>query len=171
METNFIWQGSSKQRRIIHNTSDNANVLKDLFSNLLKFSNNKSVPTDRNAQRNYLQNTNSNYRRFKCSTVTFDQKTLRNSTLKDTGPGYDEFPMFAYKENATSLTSIISHVCNKSTITVGNVTCLLKAGDRKHTGNYRLMTIKPSFSKILEKIVENQLQHYLIPSELLVPKE
>ena len=69
--------------------------------------------------------------------------------------------MFVYKENATSISPIISHICNKSLIsgifpselTVGKVMCSFKAGDRKNPGNYRPITILPSFSKILEQIV------------------
>ena len=86
--------------------------------------------------------------------------------MNDTGPGYDEIPMFVYKENATYLSPIISHICKKSLIssiflselTVCKVTCLVKAGDRTHPGKYGPITIFPSFSKILEKTVKTQLQ-------------
>ena len=99
-------------------------------------------------------------------------------TINDKGPGYDEVPIFVYKENATCLLPIILHICNKSSIsgrfpselTVGKMTCLLKAGNRKHPGNYTPITILPSFSKILEKILKTQLQEDLLSSELLVPE-
>ena len=71
--------------------------------------------------------------------------------------------MFVYKENATSLFPVITHISNKSLFsgifpsesTVGKVTCSFKAGNRKNPGRFRPITILPSFSKILEKIVKS----------------
>ena len=49
--------------------------------------------------------------------------------------------------------------------------CLFKARDRKYPRNYKQVTILPSFSRILVKIVKTQLQEYVISSELLLPEQ
>ena len=140
---------SNDPNKNVHNRRDIVNVLNDLFSTVSQFWNNISSPSDKNAYKAYLQSINSDNLYFTFSTVTCEQTNLLISNWNKTGPLYDDFPMFVCKENTTSLSQIIEHICNRtltsrifrSEVTIGWVTCLFKAGNCKHPGTYALITI------------------------------
>ena len=54
---------------------------------------------------------------------------------------------------------------------VGQITVLFKSGDRTNVSNYRLISILPTLSKILERAVHLQLYQYLITNDLLSNKQ
>jgi hypothetical protein len=51
------------------------------------------------------------------------------------------------------------------------ITPVYKSEERDLAGNYRPITILPVFSKVLEKIVAEQLMEYLESNQLLYPKQ
>ncbi len=51
----------------------------------------------------------------------------------------------------------------------GKVTALFKSGDRCDSGNYRPITILPTVSKVLEKVVHHQVYKYLMDEKILSP--
>ena len=51
------------------------------------------------------------------------------------------------------------------------VTALFKGGDRTDCNNYRPITVIPTFSKILERAVHQQLYEFLSANELLTPNQ
>ena len=53
----------------------------------------------------------------------------------------------------------------------GQVTALFKGGDRTDCNNYRPITVIPTFSKILERAVHQQLYEFLSANELLTPNQ
>ena len=53
----------------------------------------------------------------------------------------------------------------------GKVTALFKGGDRTDCNNYRPITVIPTFSKILERAVHQQLYEFLSANELLTPNQ
>jgi hypothetical protein len=56
----------------------------------------------------------------------------------------------------------------------GKVTALFKFGDRCNANNYRLITILPTASKILERVqraVHSQVYSYLLHENILTPKQ
>ena len=53
----------------------------------------------------------------------------------------------------------------------GKVTALFKGGDRTDCNNYRPITVIPTFSKILERAVHQQLYQFLSANELLTPNQ
>ena len=68
--------------------------------------------------------------------------------------------MKIFRENIDSLADVIVHICNltvPASIKIGKVTCIFKAGDPTVLKNYRPISVLNSFSKILEKLVANQV--------------
>ena len=94
---------------------------------------------------------------------------LCRSLHSGTAAGFDNVPMSLIKETITSISSPLTHIFNLS-ITSGmvpvelKIACvvpLFKAGDKSIFSNYRSISVLPSFSKILEKLVYNRLIDYL----------
>ena len=94
---------------------------------------------------------------------------------KNSSPGIDELPMLLFKENIDSLANIITYICNESfsqgvfpeKLAVALVTFIYKKGDWTHVENYHSISILNAFSKIMEKIVTNQLTAYFVSGNLL----
>ncbi len=51
------------------------------------------------------------------------------------------------------------------------VTALFKSGDKKNMNNFRPISILPAISKIIESVVFEHLNHYLLESNLLSQKQ
>ena len=54
---------------------------------------------------------------------------------------------------------------------IARVTPLFKRGEKYELGNYRPISVLPSFSKILEKIMYNRLYKYLTDNSMLYKKQ
>ena len=112
---------------------------------------------------------------FSFSPVTPDELTAVMNGLKSSSPGHDDIQVSAYKNNIVILGGVILHICNKSLsqrifydqIKVAKITPVHKNGDKKWIGNYRPISVLNSFSKIIEKIVVNQLNNYLLFNSIL----
>ena len=115
---------------------------------------------------------------FSCSPVTQEEvmkviKSLKNS--KSTG--IDHIDTFVMKLVATDVVGPLTHIVNmsiaKSTFPTpwkhAKVVPLLKKGDPLIPKNYRPVALLPIFSKILERIIFNQLVTYLESNRLLHP--
>ena len=99
--------------------------------------------------------------------------------LLNAAPGHDSIPMSLFKENINTLIKIITHICNlslssgvfPSDLMLAIVACIYKAGNPELESNYRPISVLPAFSKILEKIVCNQLLNYFIRNNLLTSSQ
>ena len=121
----------------------------------------------------YLQRTVNSL--FSFSLVT--EEEIKSIVLhsKNSSPGIDELPMLLFKENIDLLANIITYICNESfsqgvfpeKLAVALVTFIYKKGDWTHFENYRSISILNAFSKIMEKIVTNQLTAYFVSGNLL----
>ena len=56
-------------------------------------------------------------------------------------------------------------------LVIARVTPVFKAGNENEVGSYRLISILPCFSKILERIMYNRLFKYLTTNEILYKKQ
>ena len=102
-------------------------------------------------------------------------RQVKQSMNKSTGT--DGIPIRFLKMNMKLSCTIITHIINLSLKTLivplgwkkAVVTPLFKAGCREDAGNYRPVSILPAVSKLIERVVHNQLMEYLnrykIPSE------
>ena len=56
-------------------------------------------------------------------------------------------------------------------LNIANVTPIFKSGDKDSVSNYRLMSIFPAFSKVLERIMYNRVYNHLHSKGLLYKKQ
>jgi hypothetical protein len=83
--------------------------------------------------------------------------------------GYDGIPTKLIKIISSFISSPLTHICNKSLssgifpdhLKYAEVKPLFKKGDKSKISNYRPISILSSFSKVLEKVIYNQLQEHL----------
>ncbi|CAB4023166.1 Hypothetical predicted protein [Paramuricea clavata] len=93
--------------------------------------------------------------------------------------GLDNISARLLKDSADVITTSLTKLYNRSLATsvfsavwkCGKVTALCKSGDRCNANNYRLITILPTASKILERAVNSQVYSYLFRENILIPKQ
>jgi exonuclease III len=93
--------------------------------------------------------------------------------------GYDEISTKLIKISASFISSPLTHICNKSLssgmfpdrMKYAVVKPLFKKGDKSKTSNYRPISILSSFSKILEKVMSNQLHEHLSKHKILASEQ
>ena len=93
-------------------------------------------------------------------------KTINN--LKITSPGYNDIHP-KIKQISTFIALPLTHIINASLVTgvvpskfkIAKVIPIFKAGQCDDMYNYRPISILPSLSKIMEKIIANRLFYFL----------
>ena len=117
---------------------------------------------------------------FKFSYVTTAEISRHPRKLKrNKSVGADELPPGYLKDISDSIAKPFAHIVNMSLQTgevpedfkIAKITPLFKSGSPKETDNYRPISVLPIMSKILEKIVHNQLMRYLDENKLLSSKQ
>ena len=81
------------------------------------------------------------------------------NSLRNVGAGYEEIPMFIYKNHISNFSKVITHIYNLSLsqglflpdLAIAKVNCIYKAGDKSDPTNFRPISVLPAFSKIMEK--------------------
>ena len=89
--------------------------------------------------------------------------------FKNFSPRHDEIPMFLVKKVVDLLIVPLLYICNLSLnngvfpnkLKIAKVTPIFKKGQKDNIGNYRPISVLPTFSKLLEKIVHCRLSSYL----------
>lgn len=84
-------------------------------------------------------------------------------------PGHDNIPTHFLKMAKTELVPILTHLVNlcfdsgtfPSLLKESLITPIYKGGDEGDVGNYRPISVLPSISKILEKLINKRLLKYL----------
>lgn len=105
--------------------------------------------------------------------------TLINSLKNTASSGNDNISSKILKQNIPSLAAPLTHICNLAISTgifpqvlkQSVITPIHKDGDKATLSNYRPISILPTISKILEKILNNQLIQYLEKNNLLSPNQ
>ena len=90
-------------------------------------------------------------------------------SLKNKSTSTNVYPVIALKRVASIVAPVLASLINKSLacgtfpdyLKVARVVPIHKGGDKEAIGNYRPISILPTISKIYEKIVKNQLVHFL----------
>jgi hypothetical protein len=98
-------------------------------------------------------------------------KSLKNSSAA----GIDSIPTNVVKMAPHILVPLITHICNLSfkqgifpnILKTALITPVFKAGDRASVGNYRPISILPTISKVLERILNKRLTKYLYKFEII----
>ena len=89
--------------------------------------------------------------------------------------GDDGIPICFLKMVPDTISNILTHIINVSIITgiipkewkTATITPLFKEGERDKASNYRPISILPALSKILERVIHNQVYEHLRNHDLL----
>ena len=94
---------------------------------------------------------------------------IAQSFVSNKAAGYDNIPMSLIKESIQLISEPLAHIINLSIahgivpdqMKIARVIPLFKADDQSLSTNYRPVSVLPSFSKFLERIIYNRLNDYL----------
>ena len=135
-----------------------------------------------------IQRSSINFESFmKTCDSTQAESALTINELKDVffslktnkGPGYDKISFNIVKNCFGPLLKPLMFILNLSLqkgffpdeLKIAKVTPVFKADDVNELGNYRPISVLPCFSKILERIMYNQLFKYSKTNEILYKKQ
>ena len=101
--------------------------------------------------------------------------TIAQSFASGKAAGYDNIPMSIIKESIQIISGPLVHIMNLSIahgvvpdqMKIARVVPLFKADDQSLFTNYRPVSVLPSFSKFLERIIYNRLYDYLTNLHIL----
>ena len=96
---------------------------------------------------------------------------LKNSHSK----GYDEISTDTLKLCPYEVHTILAEIFNQSLeqgifpqhLKIGKITPIFKAGDKQKVSNYRPISVLSPFAKVLEKIVQNRVTHFIEQEKIL----
>ncbi|KAG7309667.1 hypothetical protein JYU34_004157 [Plutella xylostella] len=101
--------------------------------------------------------------------------TILMGLKSDSAPGWDGIPSSFLKVARKEIVPVISHLANlcftmgvfPALLKIAIITPVHKSGDRDDVNNYRPISVLPSLSKILEKLINNRLINYLDKYKIL----
>jgi len=101
--------------------------------------------------------------------------TIAQSFAPGKAAGYDNIPMSIIKESIQIISEPLAHIMNLSIahgvvpdqMKIARVVPLFKADDQSLFINYRPVSVLPSFSKFLERIIYDRLYDYLTNLHIL----
>ena len=183
---NILHKENNKNNISTHFITDDNNELKDnqeiadsfneFFVNIgPKLSNNiKTSPKTPKSYMRPLDMTNS----FFLIPTTMEEvdKAIKRLRPK-TSCGFDEISPKLLKATHIEILKPLTHICNLSLTTgtfpekmkTAKVIPIFKSGNKHSFSNYRPVSLLPSFSKVLERLVYNRLQSYFNMHNLLTP--
>ena len=97
-------------------------------------------------------------------------------SLKNGAPGYDGIKSDTLKLSVQHICEPLAHVCNMSLmqgtfpqeLKLANVLPLYKSGDPQLFNNYRPVSLLPTLSKVLEKVMYTRLMSFLEINDILI---
>ncbi|KAI4829076.1 hypothetical protein KUCAC02_023139 [Chaenocephalus aceratus] len=113
---------------------------------------------------------------FSLARVTTAEVLIKLSALQpNKATGHDNIPSKFLRDTATTISPVIAHIINLSIkqgkvpkdFKIARVTPLHKKGSKLDPGNYRPVSILTSTSKVMEKIVYEQVEKYLAENKLI----
>jgi hypothetical protein len=113
------------------------------------------------------------------NTTTYEINKIINSQKNKTSHGYDGISDKILKASAPFIISPLTYIFNKVLSTgvfpdrlkYSEVQQLFKKGEKTEITNYRPISLLPSFSKIIEKIIYKRLISYLTENNLLATEQ
>ena len=152
------------------------NILNDYFVSIgEKLS--QGIPDVNNSHLEFMGNACPNDLSFRPVSTAQVIKIIKE--LKVSSAGYDNIHINLLKSSCQVIGPIIMQIVNQSLTTsifpdklkVARLIPLFKSGDRKIVKNYRPISILPSVSKIVERIVYKQLFEHLTLNKILVDEQ
>lgn len=97
----------------------------------------------------------------------------------DAAPGVDNIPSLLLKRYVNILTTPITFLCNlifqtgvfPRALKIALVKPIYKCGDKNSVDNFRPISLLPSLSKIVERLINNRLVNFLENSKILAPSQ
>jgi len=113
------------------------------------------------------------------NTTTYEINQIISSLKSKTSHGYDEISDKILKASASFILSPLTYIFNKVRSTgifpdwlkYSEVQPLFKKGEKTEISNYRPISLLPSFSKIIEKIIYKRLNCYLLRNNILANEQ
>ena len=113
------------------------------------------------------------------NTLTKEIENIIRSLKANESHGYDGITTKILKISAPFISYPLSYIFNKSMISgifptrlkYATIKPIFKNGDKKNVANYRPISILPSFSKILEKIMYIRLMNHLGTNNILAAEQ
>ena len=136
----------------------------------------EELPTPTKEFTSYLVNQKNPGKCFKFQQVTTKQvKDIIENMKSKSSQGPDGISTKVLKALAPSITEPLAHLINKSLdagevpqcFKIAKVCPIFKSGDAELFSNHRPISLLPSMSKILEKVVSRQITKYLAVNEIL----
>ena len=165
---------------ITFDPKENANIFKNFFSNLAKSLLEKLPPPKKKFG---MKSTEEYYIKIRggCETFAFHNVTIKavEKLLKNIdvskATGIDQVPAKFIKDGAPiiakHLTSIINlsikHGVFPTKSKIAKLKPLFKKGEKTEAKNYRPISLLPIISKVIEKVIHDQVQEYLHRNKLL----
>ncbi|XP_071954198.1 uncharacterized protein [Antedon mediterranea] len=163
--------------KIIYDKSSIADYLNSFFINTPENLVNKLPPSSNTYNENHVKH----YYADKKGVFAFKEVneqtvlTIINNLNSKKGAGLDSLPARFFKDGALAILHPLSHIINISISTgyipsdwkSAKVVPIYKKKDRLYAGNYRPVSILSAVSKIIERIMYNQLMSYLNDQSLL----
>merc|ERR1711888_118149 len=113
---------------------------------------------------------------FKLSLVTIEEVLNKlNAMQPHKATGHDNIPSKFLRDAASSIAPCMTHIVNLSIkqgqvpydFKMAKITALHKKGSKLDPGNYRPVSILNSTSKVMEKVVYEQIEKYLATKKLM----
>ena len=147
--------------------SEIANVFNNHFVNVGE-SLLRSIPDSHSSYSDYLQGNFVQSLFFKPATES-EVLNIVNKMPNGNSSGYDDINTHLLKSVIKFLLIPLTHICNlsltngvfPSNMKIAKIIPLFKKGDTDSVDNYRPISVLPSFSKILERLVFNRLSNFL----------
>ena len=118
--------------------------------------------------------------RFKFSPVSsLDISKLLAEMPRDKATGLDNIQARLLKIASPAISDSLAFIFNKSLVLgsfpdawkTARISAIHKKGPKTNPGNYRPISILPVISKLLERLVHNQVYEYLSKHQILVPHQ
>ena len=162
----------------ITDSNDIANNFNNFFTNIgSKLADKISDPDDDYSSP--LKSVNQKNSMFLKPTTPEEILDITNKLKQSNSCGFDNISSRLLKAIIDDIAPILSHIFNRSLATgkvpsqlkIAKVTPIFKSGDNKTFSNYRPISILPSISKILEKIMYVRLHDFITLNNILSPHQ
>ena len=124
--------------------------------------------------RNYLKDRNNN-NIFFTPITSFEIINCTRKIKPKMSSGYDNISNRVLKESINQISDPLSHIFNLSltsgsvptNMKIAKIVPIFKSGDQNMLNNYRPVSLLPTFSKLLERLVYNRLESFLNNNNIL----
>ena len=163
--------------QIITNPADIVDRFNNFFVNIGPDLASRIPPTDINFTK-YLKGT---YKNSFYLSPTNAQEVIQVASLlpNKKSKGVDEIPVSTVKQTISKIAEPLAEIINTSIHTgifpdalkIAKICPIYKGGPKNEIGNYRPISVLPSFSKIFEKLVYKRLYNYITKLDILIPNQ